>query len=163
MKMSEPMPDKLYGNFEKIESTSPQRDPSSSKMEDARFSMKMEEAAFSAQKNKMNDIMDKSMKYNSPKIKRKALNASKDMGLAVPDKLELLKDQNLGLKRHQQDLDTDIKIISTQLRRMVEQLKGDKLILGKANHFEKQLDDLIENQVKLKEDEQNLMKKVKTA
>ncbi len=61
----------------------------------------------------MNDIMDKSMKYNSPKIKRKALNASKDMGLAVPDKLELLKDQNLGLKRHQQDLDTDIKIIST--------------------------------------------------
>jgi hypothetical protein len=34
-------------------------------------------------------------------------------------------------------LDTDIKIISTQLRRMVEQLKGDKLILGKANHFEK--------------------------
>ena len=46
---------------------------------------------------------------------------------------------------------------------MVEQLKGDKLILGKANHFEKQLDDLIENQVKLKEDEQNLMKKVKVA
>ena len=38
--------------------------------------------------------------FNSPKIKRKALNASKDLGLAVPDKLELLKDQNLHLKRH---------------------------------------------------------------
>ena len=46
---------------------------------------------------------------------------------------------------------------------MVEQLKGDKLILGKANHFEKQLDDLIEKQVSLKEDEQFLMKKVKVA
>ena len=81
--------------------------------------------------------MEKVERHNSPKIKRKALNASKDLGLAVPDKLELLKDQNLHLKRHQQDLDTDIKIISTQLRRMVEQLKGDKLILGKAKKKKK--------------------------
>ena len=70
-------------------------------MKEARFSQKMEEAAFTAGKNKMDEMIEKEGRmHNSPKIKRKALNASKDMGLAVPDKLELLKDQNLHLKRH---------------------------------------------------------------
>lgn len=72
-----------------------------------------EEEAFNATKTRMNEMMDHDTKHNSPKIKRKAMAASKDLGLAVPDKLELLKDQNLHLKRHQQDLDTEIKIIST--------------------------------------------------
>jgi len=49
----------------------------------------------------MDEMIEKEGRmFNSPKIKRKALNASKDLGLAVPDKLELLKDQNLHLKRH---------------------------------------------------------------
>jgi len=52
----------------------------------------MDEEAYSASKNKMNEMIDHDVRHNSPKIKRKALNASKDMGLAVPDKLELLKD-----------------------------------------------------------------------
>jgi len=60
----------------------------------------MEEAAYQAGKNKMDEMIDHDRMHNSPKIKRKALNASKDLGLAVPDKLELLKDQNLHLKRH---------------------------------------------------------------
>jgi hypothetical protein len=60
----------------------------------------MEQEAYSASKNKMNEMIDHDVRHNSPKIKRKALNASKDLGLAVPDKLELLKDQNLHLKRH---------------------------------------------------------------
>ena len=130
-------------------------------MEKVRFSQKMEEAAYQDNVNKMNDMIDKDARNHSPKMKRKALNASKDLGQAVPDKFELLKDQNIHLKRKYHDLETDIKLISTQLRRQIELLKGDKLILGKANSFEKQLDDLIENQVKLKEDEQVLMKKVK--
>jgi undecaprenyl pyrophosphate synthase len=62
-----------------------------------------------------------------------------------------LKDENLNLKRHQQELENDVKIISTQLRRMVEQLKSDKIIVGKAAHFERQLDELIEQQVLLKD------------
>jgi hypothetical protein len=44
---------------------------------------------------------------------------------------------------------------------MIEQLKSDKVLPGKAAQFEKELDGLIEEQVKLKEDELSLMKKVK--
>ena len=43
---------------------------------------------------------------------------------------------------------------------MIGQLKSDKIIIGKAAHFEKKLDSLIEEQVSLKEQEMNLMKKV---
>ena len=46
---------------------------------------------------------------------------------------------------------------------MIGQLKSDKIIIGKAAHFEKQLDSLIEEQVSLKEQEMNLMKKVQQA
>ena len=106
-------------------------------MEKVRFSQKMEEAAYQDNVNKMNDMIDKDARNHSPKMKRKALNASKDLGQAVPDKFELLKDQNIHLKRKYHDLETDIKLISTQLRRQIELLKGDKLILGKANSFEK--------------------------
>ncbi len=42
------------------------------------------------------------------------------------------------------ELETDVKVISTQLKRMVKQLNTDKIIVGKAAHFEKQLDQLIE-------------------
>lgn len=45
----------------------------------------------------------------------------------------------------------------------MDNLKSDKIIVGKAAHFEKQMDGLIEEQVKLKEEELSLMKKVKTA
>lgn len=44
---------------------------------------------------------------------------------------------------------------------MIDQLKSDKILPGKAAQFEKELDTLIEEQVKLKEDELSLMKKVK--
>jgi|APSaa5957512535_1039671.scaffolds.fasta_scaffold73950_1 hypothetical protein len=66
-----------------------------------RFSAKMEEADYSASKNKMNEMIDHDVKHNSPKVKRKALAAAKDLGVGMPDKLEMLKDQNLHLKRHQ--------------------------------------------------------------
>ena len=39
----------------------------------------------------------------------------KDYGGQVPDKLEKLKDENLNLKHHQVELETDVKVISTQL------------------------------------------------
>ena len=60
-------------------------------------------------------------------------------------------------------METDIKIIQTQLQRQIKQLQSDKIIVGRAAVFEKQLDELIEEQVKLKETEMNLMKKVKIA
>ena len=46
---------------------------------------------------------------------------------------------------------------------MIKQLQSDKIIVGKAAVFEKQLDELINEQVKLKESEITLMKKVKSA
>jgi hypothetical protein len=41
------------------------------------------------------------------------MEATKDYGQGVPDRLEQLKDQNHHLKRHQGELDTEIKLIST--------------------------------------------------
>ena len=83
-------------------------------------------------KKKMDDYMDHMDHHGSAKIKRKSALATKDFGTKVPDKLEQLKDQNQGLKKHQQDLNTEVKVISTQLRRMIEQLKSDKVLPGKA-------------------------------
>lgn len=40
----------------------------------------------------------------------------------MPDKLERLRDDNINLKKHKQDLETDVKIISTQLQRMIKTL-----------------------------------------
>lgn len=122
-----------------------------------------EDNRYANARSKLKEAADHFDHHSSPKIKRKAMAATKDHGAAPPDKLEQLKDQNYHLKRRQGELDTDIKIISTQLRRMIDQLKGDKQISGRAVQFEKQLDSLIEDQFHLKEEEQSLMKKVRTA
>ena len=53
------------------------------------------------------------------------------------------------------------KYFGTKVPDKLEQLKSDKVLPGKAAQFEKELDGLIEEQVKLKEDELSLMKKVK--
>lgn len=52
----------------------------------------MEDDAYEQTKHKMNEMLDHDVRHNSPKIKRKAMAASKDLGVAVPDKLEVLKD-----------------------------------------------------------------------
>lgn len=118
---------------------------------------------YQRKKDKMDAYIDEFDKHQSPKIKRRQDQIKKDYGQQVPDKLERLKDENLNLKRHQGDLETDVKVISTQLKRMIEQLKSDKIIVGKAAHFEKTLDSLIEEQVTLQEQGLGLMKKVKSA
>lgn len=118
---------------------------------------------YSDSKNKMDEYIHHFDAHSSPKIKKKLESAARDYGQQVPDKLEKLKDENLNLKRHQVELDNDVKIISTQLKRMIEQLKSDKIVSGKAAHFERQLDSLIEEQVKLQEQELTLVKKVRTA
>ena len=122
-----------------------------------------EDNTYAESKGKMDEYLHHMDRHNSPKIRRKQEANSKDQGMKVPDKLERLKDENLNLKRHQQELENDVKIISTQLRRMVEQLKSDKIIVGKAAHFERQLDELIEQQVQLKDQEMQLVKKVRAA
>jgi hypothetical protein len=50
--------------------------------------------------------------HNSPKIKKRIVSIQKDYQ-PVPDKLEKLKDENLNLKRHQVELESEVKVIST--------------------------------------------------
>ena len=56
-----------------------------------------------------------------------------------------------------------MKIISTQLKRMVKLLGQDGMASGRSAEFDKQIDALVEEQVKLKGDQLDLTKKVKVA
>lgn len=61
-------------------------------------------------------------KHQSPKIKKRLTQISKDQSQKVPDKLERLRDENLNLKRNKTELESDIKIIQTHLQRQIKQL-----------------------------------------
>ncbi len=54
--------------------------------------------------------------HYDPKIKHK-IAASIDDTSHFPDKLEVLKDQNMKLKSKQKDLEEQVKIIATKLKR----------------------------------------------
>ena len=79
-----------------------------------------EDDRYAEARTKMHEAAEHFDHHGSPKIKRKAAAATKDYGQGPPDKLEQLKDNNHQLKRHQGELDTEIKMISTQLRRMID-------------------------------------------
>ena len=68
---------------------------------------------YQAKKEKMDSYLNEFDKHYSPKIKKRQDSIKKDYGQQVPDKLERLKDENLNLKRHQVDLEGDVKVIST--------------------------------------------------
>ena len=126
--------------------------------------MKMSFDDYSDKKLKMMKSLEHREEHYSPKIIKKVQRVSKDnQNIIQPDKLENLKDENLHLKKKQVDLVSEIKVISTQLRRMTERLKSDKIMPGKSAQFEKDLDYLIEEQVNLKDQKLELMKKVKIA
>lgn len=72
-----------------------------------------EDDRYADARDKMYDAVDHFDHHESPKIRRKQMEATKDYGQGVPDRLEQLKDQNHHLKRHQGELDTEIKLIST--------------------------------------------------
>ena len=93
----------------------------------------------------------------------KGLSSAKKRPDVAPDKLERLKDENLALKRNQTEMQNEIKVISTKLKRLTEQLKSDKGSTAGAVKFEKALDSVIEEQVNLQNESQSLMKKVKNA
>lgn len=106
--------------------------------------------------------------HYDPKIQKKACassNCNCKSGKALyPDKLELLKDQNIHLKNTKRDLEEQVKIIATKLRRQINQLKKDRLVGGKNTvtaQFEEDLDKLIEANIKLQDEEKALMTKVK--
>ena len=82
---------------------------------------------------------------------------------ASPDKLETLRDTNKRLKKKKIDLETEVRVISTQVTRMVEQLKSDKIMKGRSAQFEKELDGLIEENIRLSDTRLDLMKKVSVA
>jgi len=59
--------------------------------------------------------------HYDPKIKRKAATANADLNTdqGFPDKLEVLKDQNMHLKSRHKDLEEQVKIIATKLKRQM--------------------------------------------
>lgn len=95
--------------------------------------MKMSFDDYSDKKLKMMKSLEHREEHYSPKIIKKVQRVSKDnQNIIQPDKLENLKDENLHLKKKQVDLVSEIKVISTQLRRMTERLKSDKIMPGKS-------------------------------
>lgn len=46
----------------------------------------------------------------------------------IPDKYEHLKDENIQLKGSHQQLEEQVKLIATKLKRQITQLKSDKVI-----------------------------------
>lgn len=111
----------------------------------------------------MDKYLSKFDRGNSGVARQKQELRAKDSGMSSPDKLEKLKDENIKLKVKHQDMNTEIKVISTQLKRVVQHLKDDKMLPSSVAHFEKELDSVIEEQVKLKESEVSMKKKVKIA
>lgn len=59
-----------------------------------------EDNRYADARSKLQEATDHFDHHGSPKIKRKAMAATKDYGAAPPDKLEQLRDQNHHLKRH---------------------------------------------------------------
>lgn len=45
-----------------------------------------------------------------------------------PDRLEVLKDDNIRLKGTQKDLESDIKVIATKFKRQINLLKKERLV-----------------------------------
>lgn len=70
-------------------------------------------------------------------LKSKTTAAKADLGISDPDKVERLKDQNIHLKKKQQDLQNKVKVISTQLKRMVTRLNQDGMVAGTSAEFDK--------------------------
>ena len=72
-----------------------------------------------------------------------------------PDKLELLKDDNMRLKATQKDLESEIKIIATKFKRQINLLKKERLVgqAGQRNaitlKFEDDFNTLVEENNRL--------------
>ena len=84
-----------------------------------------------------------------------------------PDRLEVLKDDNIRLKGTQKELESDIKVIATKFKRQINLLKKERLVgqTGQRNavtqKFEGEFNDLIEQNNRLQVQEQELMEKVR--
>ena len=60
--------------------------------------------------------------HYEPKIKRKPAASNNDLNADqgfFPDKLEILKDQNIQLKSRHKDLEEQVKLIATKLKRQM--------------------------------------------
>ena len=47
-----------------------------------------------------------------------------------PDKLEVLRDENIALKKRQNELEADIQLIATKFRRQIDLLDKNRLVRG---------------------------------
>lgn len=98
---------------------------------------------------------EQSEKHYRPKVMRKAARAEADFGPIFPDKLEQAKSQNIMLKAHQIEMETDIKLMQTQMSRLLTRLKS-----GGGAKYEKDIDRLVEEQVRLDQENTLMNKKI---
>ena len=72
-----------------------------------------------------------------------------------PDKLEILKDDNIRLKATQKQLEQEVKVIATKFQRQINLLKKERLVgkVGQKNSitqkFEDDFNELIEENNRL--------------
>ena len=80
-----------------------------------------------------------------------------------PDRYELLRDENTHLKKAHKELEEQIKLIAIKLKRQVGQIKTDRNN-SKAplnQDFEREFNNLYDEQIKLQEEERVLAEKIK--
>lgn len=115
--------------------------------------------------------LEKFNHHRDPKIMKKVHSNAKKTGLSTknmfPDRLEVLKDDNIRLKSTQKELESEIKVIATKFKRQINLLKKERLVgqTGQRNaittKFESDFNDLIEENNRLQMQEQELMEKVR--
>lgn len=118
---------------------------------------------------KMNENIDHYCHHYDQRIKKKICAGSncncRDSKLLRPDKLEVLRDENIHLKSRKKDLEEKVKIIATKLKRQINTLRKDRLVGGGKSSvsamLEEDLDRLIEENIRLQDEESILMAKVK--
>jgi predicted nucleic acid-binding Zn-ribbon protein len=94
-----------------------------------------------------------------PKVLRKV----PDRGNTRPDKYEVLQDENKQLKTQQNQLELQVQQISTRLMRQINQLNSSKVVGGRSamtKNFEKDLESLIDQNLRLEHEENELRAKV---
>lgn len=75
----------------------------------------------------------------------------------------VLRETNTHLKNHGLELEDEVKLIATKLKRQIAQLKKDKLVQrgGGTANIDAQLDAMIEENFNLQEEERALLTAVK--
>jgi len=102
-------------------------------------------------------------------VAKKVARAHETIGIEktyFPDKLEVLKSENINIKTQTNKLEDNVKRVETQLRRKIDGLRADKILgsgsrSGATAGLEHDLDKLIGENVALQMEEQRMLENVR--